>query len=820
MSESSRNGERIDATVVGCINGSSSSSSSSSCDDDSSSSSWGSQPADGVATERSSNQQRQEDAHWLDPVHVGSTCRERHFSFEEHTRESVHEDSQPDIPSAPMPSAGGAASVPHDHDERQLLLLMLLAQVCALHDPTPRTFTVHVLELFERGLLDRSSIRFLFDLGLVPATASPPALLPQPTNHKSDSLALVPAHGSTDHINYDQQHHRSREASAIRTKLETLERQHQRLASPQQQSVPAKKQQQQPQHPRPWSVDAHPLSLSRYQREFNQVGLLASGAFGHVFQAQNKMDGRDYAIKRVAFSAQGYSKDSLQQVVREVHCLAVCDHPNVVRYFTSWLEPSWMTGSGTTTSTSRNSSRGNSHADRKQRHKLLTDIQRMVTGGSASDVENLSNDLRDYFKDPLLSSSSGGGRRHRRRYSEDSFDADESLDPGEYSEWTVDQNEYSKDDFFVCRRPSRRRGSHRYLSSRQQFDAWDAKPSAIRQQQSSSPEKHHKYSYQICLFIQMQLCHPKTLADWIRERNQKQSHQSIASRIDAAAQIFVQIACGLSHVHQKGIIHRDLKPANCFTCIEDGFTFKIGDFGLSRLIESVSHPPHETRQRGSSAAHSAKKIPLLLEFYHTDQTKQTAANNSTWKDPMTAGVGTASYAAPEQVSSRSYGTRADVYSLGLILLELLCCFSTEHERLQTFRNCREQRTLPDELEAYPIAAQTILACTERDPRARPSAESLTGVNLCQTVHAASCRKVPPLTYTEQESLIRSLREQLQEKDSALEQCQQQLAEKDGIIVDLRRQLNASMPPHRPPKRPVFSDELLSEPASSSSEDEL
>ena len=60
-------------------------------------------------------------------------------------------------------------SVPADQ-ERQVLLVMLLAQVCALHDPTPRTFTVHVLELFERGILDRDSIRFLFDLGLVPSS--------------------------------------------------------------------------------------------------------------------------------------------------------------------------------------------------------------------------------------------------------------------------------------------------------------------------------------------------------------------------------------------------------------------------------------------------------------------------------------------------------------------------------------------------------------------------------------------------------------------------------------------------------------------------
>ena len=67
-------------------------------------------------------------------------------------------------PSSPSATTAAAAA---EH-ERQTLLLMLLAQVCSLHDATPRTFVVHVLALFERGILDSNSIRFLFDMGLVP----------------------------------------------------------------------------------------------------------------------------------------------------------------------------------------------------------------------------------------------------------------------------------------------------------------------------------------------------------------------------------------------------------------------------------------------------------------------------------------------------------------------------------------------------------------------------------------------------------------------------------------------------------------------------
>jgi serine/threonine protein kinase len=64
------------------------------------------------------------------------------------------------------------------------------------------------------------------------------------------------------------------------------------------------------------------------------------------------------------------------------------------------------------------------------------------------------------------------------------------------------------------------------------------------------------YQYQICLFIQMQLCTPVTLADWIRMRNTDPGFRTLQSRLDMASQIFQQLARGLAHVHHKGIIHR------------------------------------------------------------------------------------------------------------------------------------------------------------------------------------------------------------------------------------------------------------------------
>jgi hypothetical protein len=200
--------------------------------------------------------------------------------------------------------------------------------------------------------------------------------------------------------------------------------------------------------PTSWSVEEHPLSLSRYQREFDEIELLASGSFGHVYRVMHKMDGREYAVKHVSFAAAGYSREAVQQVVREVHCLAACDHPHVVRYYTSWLEPSWMTGSNTATATAESEAGNESTSDsptsgeaenNKQEHlKLVSDIQRMISAGDGSG-EELSNHLLSYFKDPSFGRATFG----RSSSSSSCYDDDSISSWGnglqERSDWTVEE---------------------------------------------------------------------------------------------------------------------------------------------------------------------------------------------------------------------------------------------------------------------------------------------------------------------------------------------------------------------------------------------
>lgn len=77
-------------------------------------------------------------------------------------------------------------------------------------------------------------------------------------------------------------------------------------------------------------------SLSRYQEDFDEIGLLAGGAFGKVYKARHKIDGVEYAVKQINMK----NNDPLyvEQCLAEVRMLAKYNHPNIVSYKSAWIE--------------------------------------------------------------------------------------------------------------------------------------------------------------------------------------------------------------------------------------------------------------------------------------------------------------------------------------------------------------------------------------------------------------------------------------------------------------------------------------------------
>ncbi|XP_042385161.1 eIF-2-alpha kinase GCN2 isoform X3 [Zingiber officinale] len=86
-----------------------------------------------------------------------------------------------------------------------------------------------------------------------------------------------------------------------------------------------------------WRMDSSSSkSTSRYLSDFEEVRSLGRGAFGHVALCRNKLDGRQYALKKICLKDENLHVN--EKILREVATLSRLQHQHVVRYYQAWLE--------------------------------------------------------------------------------------------------------------------------------------------------------------------------------------------------------------------------------------------------------------------------------------------------------------------------------------------------------------------------------------------------------------------------------------------------------------------------------------------------
>ncbi|KAK5857778.1 hypothetical protein PBY51_010998 [Eleginops maclovinus] len=469
--------------------------------------------------------------------------------------------------------------------------------------------------------------------------------------------------------------------------------------------------------------------VSRYLTDFEPVQCLGRGGFGVVFEARNQVDDCNYAIKRIRLPNRELARE---KVMREVKALAKLEHPGIIRYFNAWqesppegwqeeMDQRWLKDASTTDWPM-------SFVD----HMEVLSVKVPVSS-SVSPVPGPAGDALEVSSSQALSSSTDDGDLsfhpmlgHDTLTSErdSQADPDASDTPNSFELCPPrGPSDCTSSSFDIVFEDS---GCDRDADAETDSVSGAASPSTTTEKNSSSsshtrqqesvpsssfspprptsltlalpttpPAPRPQPSPKVYLYIQMQLCRKENLKDWMAQRclpEQREHNQCL--------DVFLQIAEAVDFLHSKGLMHRDLKPSNIFFTLDD--VVKVGDFGLVTAMDQ------EDDEDEPSALTPA---PLLTR--HTGQ------------------VGTKLYMSPEQLSGNSYSHKVDIYSLGLILFELLYPFRTQMERVRTLTEVRALR-FPEVFSKNNMQELSMVrSMLSWSPGERPEAAEIIGTPLLQ-----------------------------------------------------------------------------------------
>jgi len=471
-----------------------------------------------------------------------------------------------------------------------------------------------------------------------------------------------------------------------------------------------------------------PSSASRYGRDFEEIAQLGKGGFGSVFRCRNRLDGHEYAVKRIRLSSAPHWRAKLLKVIREVKVLADLDHQRIVRYHQAWLEEN----DGDDREIDADAEDYYLYVGENENESSRPESSSRSTPANEYNVNVSSSFNPPHAASPSSSSLMGGGGELGDNmpgmYIFSGMDASESTFGGIGASYSS--------------RPAAARGASSLVG-----------PSPRR----AAKPKNPKTVYDIVVYIQMQCCNQRTLRDALDSSDRKvvtvsgSGSGKVASLGDVALAVNVmhQLASGMEYVHRRSLIHRDIKPSNVFLVDDDleengsnPWCVKIGDFGLSRQVAVAPSPKSE--DMGESAAVSAAPLASAASpagAFAVKRNKCLPRSGSSTFDMNTKGVGTILYASPEQIEGREYGPAADMFSLGLVFFELLQSkFSTRMERYTLMGGVRRGVFPPGFADAMRALGavrvlDTLTALVSSRPSARPSASGL--VRICNELMGRS-----------------------------------------------------------------------------------
>ncbi len=201
--------------------------------------------------------------------------------------------------------------------------------------------------------------------------------------------------------------------------------------------------------------------------------------------------------------------------------------------------------------------------------------------------------------------------------------------------------------------------------------------------------------------------------------------------VEDALKTALQIAEGLEAAHEKGVIHRDLKPANIKITPEG--QVKILDFGLAKALEGET-PPDSSLSQSPTLTAAATRAGVIL--------------------------GTAAYMSPEQASGEATDKRADIWSFGVVLFEMLTgrqMFTgktVSHILAEVLRAEPDWNSLPASL--HPRLRMLLERCLDKEAKDRLSGISDARVDIQKVLTDPSGVLVQPVAAVVQARSLRIL----------------------------------------------------------------
>ncbi|NWH67909.1 E2AK1 kinase, partial [Geococcyx californianus] len=444
---------------------------------------------------------------------------------------------------------------------------------------------------------------------------------------------------------------------------------------------------------------------SRYLNEFDEVARLGKGGYGKVYKVRNKLDGQFYAIKKI--NIKKATRRDCMKVLREVKVLAGLQHPNIVGYHTAWMEY---------VQTVR--PKGKYSILYKTIMELQSLSLEQESGNDHHHIQSVESGSSIIFADLTSQEEKSCDTTSRR-----------NLDSQLVQNMDV-RNDFTNCNSKECMNSNKcelsmelQEDSVSNVSSRStdvENDSTRGPHSSVDQDAStgikSCTEECSKYDvalsgefeveYHLMLHIQMQLCEI-SLWDWIVDRNKRCNERTEETSspyhlvdVHWTMKIFEELLEGVCYIHSMGVMHRDIKPRNIFLYGSDRHV-KIGDFGLA-----------------------CKDL-----WDDADQRLQAERVNGL---THTSGVGTCLYASPEQLQGSHYDFKSDMYSVGVILLELFQPFGTEMERTKVLTHLRNGQIPHTFYKKWPVQAKYVKLLTSQRCTDRPTAVQLRESELFHT----------------------------------------------------------------------------------------